>query len=66
MFTTSLGTPMDEHALHRRFKAVLGRAGLRARRFHDLRDACASPLLAQGVHPRGVMEVLGHSRSALR
>ncbi|MGD9724361.1 MAG: tyrosine-type recombinase/integrase [Pirellulales bacterium] len=65
VFTTSLGTPMDERAVHKRFKAVLAAAGLRHQRFHDLRHACASLLLAQGVHPRGVMEVLGHSQISL-
>ena len=65
VFSTSLGTPMDERAVHKRFKAVLAGAGLRHQRFHDLRHACTSLLLAQGVHPRGVMEVLGHSQISL-
>jgi integrase len=30
-----------------------------------LRHSCASLLLAQGVHPRVVMEILGHSTIAL-
>jgi integrase len=34
-------------------------------RFHDLRHACASLLLVQGVHPRVVMETLGHSQISL-
>jgi len=29
--------------------------------FHQLRHSCASLLLAQGVSPKGVQEVLGHS-----
>jgi len=28
---------------------------------HDLRHSCASILLAQGVHPKVVQELLGHS-----
>jgi integrase len=31
-------------------------------RFHDLRHTCATMLIAQGIHPRTVMEVLGHSQ----
>ncbi len=38
---------------------------MRHQRFHDLRHACASLLLAQGVHPRVVMETLGHSNISL-
>ena len=34
-------------------------------RFDDLRHACASLLIAQGVHPRIVMETLGHSQIGL-
>ena len=44
---------------------ALARAGLPSKRFHDLRHTCASLLLAQGVHPRVVMETLGHSQIGL-
>ena len=33
-------------------------------RFHDFRHTCASLLLAQGVHPRVIMEILGHIQIA--
>jgi len=49
----------------RSFKALLKRAGLPESRFHDLRHTAASLLLAQGEHPRVVMELLGHSRISL-
>jgi integrase len=39
--------------------------GLPNRRFHDLRHSCATLLLAQGVSPRVVMDVLGHSQISL-
>jgi integrase len=47
------------------FQRHLARAGLPRQRFHDLRHACASLLLAQGVSPRVVMELLGHSQITL-
>ena len=65
VFTTTVGTPMDGVAVTRRFKAVVAAAGLPDQRFHDLRHACASLLLAQGVAPRVVMETLGHSQISL-
>ena len=34
-------------------------------RLHDLRHSCASLLLAQGVSPRVVMDVLGHSQLSI-
>lgn len=45
----------------RMFHRHLDDAGLPQRRFHDLRHSCATLLLVQGVSPRVVMEVLGHS-----
>jgi len=65
VFTTTVGTPMDGIAVTRRFQAILVSAGLPRQRFHDLRHACASLLLAQGVSPRVVMETLGHSQISL-
>jgi integrase len=35
--------------------------GIRRVRLHDLRHTCVSLLLALGVHPRTVMEIVGHS-----
>jgi integrase len=65
VFTTSIGTPMIGSDLTRRFQALLRAAGLPPMRFHDLRHGAASLLLAQGVHPRVVMEMLGHSTITL-
>lgn len=31
-------------------------------RYHDLRHSAASLLIAEGVHPRLIMETLGHSQ----
>jgi integrase len=39
----------------------LERAGLPRICFHDLRHTAATILLAQGVHPKVVQEMLGHS-----
>ena len=65
MFPTTIGTPMDTRNLTRHFVKALKKAGLPTKRFHDLRHTCASLLLAQGVHPRVVMETLGHSQISL-
>jgi len=57
---------MEPSNLHRHFKAALKRAELPlTTRFHDLRHSCATFLIAQGVHPRVVMEILGHSQISL-
>jgi integrase len=65
VFTSGIGTPLDARRQVRDFAAVCDRAGLGHRRMHDLRHTCASLLLAQNVHPRIVMEVLGHSQISL-
>ncbi|HEY8600582.1 MAG TPA: site-specific integrase, partial [Thermomicrobiales bacterium] len=61
VFPSTIGTPMDARNVLRRFQALVTKAGLPHQRFHDLRHCCASLLLAQGVPPRVVMEILGHS-----
>jgi integrase len=65
VFTTTVGTPIDGISVTRRFQRILRNAGLPHQRFHDLRHACASLLLSQGVPARVVMETLGHSQISL-
>jgi integrase len=65
VFTTPIGTPLDARNVVRLYKAVLVKAGLPERRFHDLRHSCATLLLVQGVPMRVVMEILGHSQITL-
>lgn len=65
VFSTRIGTPLDGTEVTKRFQALLAAGGAPRMRFHDLRHGAASLLLAQGVHPRVVMEQLGHSTIAL-
>jgi len=65
VFPSARGTLADGPNVTHRFHKLLKRAALPAMRFHDLRHACASLLLVQGVHPRVVMETLGHSQISL-
>lgn len=65
VFTTVAGAPLDGVNVTHHLQDVLHRAHLPRMRFHDLRHACATLLLAQGVHPRVVMETLGHSQISL-
>ena len=66
VFATRKGTPIEPRGFVEDFKRVLARAGLAdSIRFHDLRHSAASLLLVQGVHPRTVMELLGHSQISL-
>jgi len=65
VFTTPTGRPLDATRVTKDFHEHLSRAGLAQRRFHDLRHSCATLLLVQGVSPRVVMDVLGHSQIAL-
>lgn len=63
VFTSRIGTPLSPESLTEHFKALLEKAGLpKTVRFHDLRHTCATLMIKQGVHPRVVMEILGHSQ----
>ncbi|HTK09131.1 MAG TPA: site-specific integrase [Ktedonobacteraceae bacterium] len=65
VFCTPLGHGIHPNTLHNQFRALLKKAGLPAIRFHDLRHSVATLLLGQGVHPKVVQEILGHSQIAI-
>jgi integrase len=65
VFTTRSGTPIDSATVTRAFHRLVASADLPRRTFHSLRHTCASLLTAAGVHPRVIMEILGHSQIAL-
>ena len=65
VFTTTIGTPLDGRNVTQDFQQLLLRNGLPRLRFHDLRHTAATLLLAQGVHVRTIMEILGHSQISL-
>ena len=67
VFTTRNGTPIEPRRLDTEFKRILGNAELpETIRLHDSRHFAASLLLAQGVHPRTMMEILGQVTSVKR
>jgi integrase len=61
VFTNHSGGPLDPEGASKSFQRVLQREGLPHQRFHDLRHACASLLLAQGLDLKVIQEILGHS-----
>jgi integrase len=63
VFTSSRGGPVRQSNFYaRHFKPAVLRAGLpKQTRFHDLRHSYAAMLIAEGAHPRAIMERLGHS-----
>jgi integrase len=63
VFTTATGRAIRHNLFYaRQFKPAVVPAGLPAGlRFHDLRHTCAALLVAQGAHPKAIMERLGHS-----
>ena len=65
VFTSNIGTPMMPGDLTKRVQRLLAEAGLPRLRYHDLRHGTASLLTAQGIHPRTIMEILGHSTIAV-
>lgn len=61
VFATPMGMPSDPANLRRAWSRIVKAAGLGHLRFHDLRHAHATLMLAGGVHPKIVSERLGHS-----
>jgi integrase len=61
VFTSTVGTPLEQRRVDSEFKELCDQAGLRRIRFHDLRHSAASILIALGVHPKAIQELLRHS-----
>ena len=62
VFQTRIQTPIDPRRLWGEFKDILGTAGLRDIRFHDLRHTAASLMLSSGMAVIRVSQQLGHSK----
>jgi integrase len=56
------GSPYDPDSISKEWRLRVIKSGLPRVRFHDLRHAHASHMLAAGVHPKVASERLGHSR----
>ncbi len=62
VFCNAVGRPIEVgNMIRRSFRPLLAKAGLPTMKFHELRHSAASLLLAMGVHPKIVQELLGHS-----
>jgi integrase len=62
VFAQPNGRPIERKSDWRSWKALLREADVREVRLHDARHTAATLLLSEGVHPRVVMEVLGHAQ----
>jgi len=61
VFCTSTGGRLDPGRIRKTLHSLLKSLGLPEIRTHDLRHTAATYLLTQGVHPKVVQELLGHS-----
>jgi integrase len=61
VFSQADGTPIEPRSLNLYFTQALKRTGLPPKRLHDCRHAFSTWLLEQGIHPKVVSNMLGHS-----
>ncbi|MBG6092803.1 integrase [Actinomadura viridis] len=61
VFPSRRGTPMEPDNLRRSWGRIREAAGLESMRFHDMRHTCVSLLLALGIPPHIVRDIVGHS-----
>jgi integrase len=62
LFAQANGRPIERKTDWHAWKSILRESGVRDVRLHDGRHTAATLLLSAGVHPRVVMEVLGHAQ----
>lgn len=66
IFCDTIGHPLRRGNFRKRsFLGLLKESGLPPIRFHDLRHSAATLLFSQGVHPKIVQELLGHSQISI-
>ncbi len=65
IFTSSIGTYMDQSKVSKEFKRLLKKAGLPNLRFHDLRHTSLSLLLEMGTPVNTVQRRAGHSKASV-
>ena len=65
IFTTGVGTYIDQSKVSREFKRVLRESGLPDIRFHDLRHTSISLLLDMGTPVNTVQSRAGHSKASV-
>jgi integrase len=65
IFTSSIGTFMDQSKVSKEFKCILKKAGLPNIRFHDLRHTSISILLDKGTPVNTVQMRAGHSKASV-
>jgi len=65
VFTDELGRPYSPDYVSERFEQLLQAASLPRIRLHDTRHTAATLMLAAGVNPKVVQEMLGHSHVSI-
>jgi integrase len=65
IFTTNIGTYLDQTRVSREFKQILRENGLPDLRFHDLRHTSISLLLDMGTPVNTVQRRAGHSKASV-
>lgn len=61
VFTNRKGAPIHQLVVGIRLRRALDAAQLPRIRVHDLRHTAATALMVEGVHPKVVQDMLGHS-----
>ena len=64
VFTGANGRPIDGDRLSRDFGRIVRASGLKRLTLHGLRHTFVALLIAGGVHPRTIADMVGHSSSA--
>lgn len=65
VFCNKYGSYLRPDRVRKQFQKLLADAGLPYMRFHDLRHSAATILMAMGVPPKVVQEVLGHANISI-